>query len=134
MSPVFSIALLLLSAAVVESSVEQTEEDDFTSQLKLHVRKRATHHEEQILRNGAFPGSCRACTFVVTKVKKWLGKDSSKEKIDRLLNKACNGIKCKLIRQACNKIIGHFKRKLIDSIAHHENPKAICVKAKLCKK
>ncbi|CAB1432484.1 unnamed protein product [Pleuronectes platessa] len=133
MSPVFSIALLLLSAAVVGSSVEQTGEEDLTSELKHHVRKGATHHEDQTLQDGAIPGGCLACKLIVSKVKKLLGKQSSKEKIDRLLSKACNGFKRKLIQCACKMILRKFKNKLIDSIARNECPRVACKKVKLCK-
>ncbi|AWP16419.1 Hypothetical protein SMAX5B_000404 [Scophthalmus maximus] len=65
-------------SAVVESLVKPSEVGDFSSQLKPYVSGGAAHHGEEILQDAVLPGSCRACKWVVGKVKTMMGKDSSK--------------------------------------------------------
>ncbi|XP_035529581.1 antimicrobial peptide NK-lysin-like [Morone saxatilis] len=133
MSPAISIALLLLSATVVKSwtSLEvKTEGDDFPPQLKHDVREGADHQTEE---NRVFPGSCTACKFIVSKVKKHLGSDHSKNKIKELLNRACNGVK-RILRSACKSIVNKFQQKLINALTKLKSQREICVYLKLCKK
>uniref|UniRef100_A0A673CWH4 Saposin B-type domain-containing protein n=1 Tax=Sphaeramia orbicularis TaxID=375764 RepID=A0A673CWH4_9TELE len=87
----------------------------------------------QILRDDAFPGSCRACKFIVSKVQQEMGKDSSKAKISRLLMKTCDQIP-RCLRSACRKLIQKFQNKLTDALAHPGNPRRVCRQLKLCKR
>uniref|UniRef100_A0A8C4D7S8 Saposin B-type domain-containing protein n=1 Tax=Dicentrarchus labrax TaxID=13489 RepID=A0A8C4D7S8_DICLA len=75
-----------------------------------------------------FPGSCTACKFIASKVKKHLGRDHSK-----LLNRACNGVKI-ILRSACKSIVNKFQQKLINALTKLKSPREICVYLKLCKK
>ncbi|XP_040916844.1 uncharacterized protein LOC121197344 [Toxotes jaculatrix] len=132
MSPAISIALLLLSATVVESykSADQKEKKkDFPSHLEHYEGERAENGEEEILEMELI---CTGCVFAVSQVEKIIGNEKSKKKIEQLLNNACNGVGITIIRWACKTIIGWFKNKLIDGIANHESPRSICVKLKLC--
>ncbi|XP_073340435.1 antimicrobial peptide NK-lysin-like [Pagrus major] len=130
MRPAISIALLLLSATVIRSlEVRIEEEEGFPLKLKHDVRVRANHHTE----DAAFPGACRGCVFIVSKVKEKLGSDHSKDKIQQLLDKACNWVKIRFLRIACNKIMTKFKTKLINAIESLDSPRNVCVKLKLCK-
>ncbi|XP_018518922.1 saposin-C [Lates calcarifer] len=131
MNPVISITLLLLSATVGDSWKRLKMEEDFPSQLKHHAGERAENHEEEILQDRALPGSCSPCKSLVSKLKQQLGKDCSKIKIEELLNTVCD--KLRLI-EICKKIVNKYKSSLIDAIANHGTPTAICKKLKLCKR
>nr|XP_046269148.1 prosaposin-like [Scatophagus argus] len=132
MSSGISLALLLLSATVVRSQMSldiQNAEEDFPLQLKHDVKERADHHTEE----GAFPGSCPACEYIVPIVKKKLGNDNSKAKIRDELNKICKSIK-NIFKSVCKVITKSFEDILIDALSKKESPRNICVQIKLCKK
>ncbi|XP_070776819.1 uncharacterized protein [Enoplosus armatus] len=122
---------VVADATVKSLEVQTEEEEDFPSESKHNVRERADRRTEE---DGAFPGSCRACKSIVSKVKQKIGGDRSKAKIRQLLNNVCNRVKCRLIRSACKTIVRKFKNKLIDAIATLGSPCTICVKLKLCKR
>ncbi|KAF0044302.1 hypothetical protein F2P81_003460 [Scophthalmus maximus] len=56
------------------------------------------------------------------------------EKIGQQLDKACDKLKFKIIRNACKMLVKKIKNKLIDAIANHGEPRALCVKLKLQEK
>ncbi|XP_047467528.1 prosaposin-like [Mugil cephalus] len=139
MSPVVSVALLLLSTAAVESwkaleDQTEKEEGNCRSHPRHTVGVENDHHEVQILQDRRIPGFCSACKSIVSKVQKKLGNDSSKVKIRDLLHKVCCQMKIQLIVAACKKIVSKYSDKLIDLIAKHTCPRNTCVKLKLCKR
>uniref|UniRef100_A0A3Q3LES1 Saposin B-type domain-containing protein n=1 Tax=Labrus bergylta TaxID=56723 RepID=A0A3Q3LES1_9LABR len=125
-SPAFNIALLLFSANVVKSVEDKNEEE-----LKLKD-KRGGHHAEEV-RKYSMTSSCRACKFIVNKVKKKLGSDQSKEKIRQLLNNTGNGVKISLIRSGCKKIVRKYQDKVTDALANSGSAAPICDKFRMCK-
>ncbi|XP_071379869.1 saposin-C-like [Centroberyx affinis] len=133
MKPAIGIALLLLCALVVESwhSLEDRPEDheDFPSMWKDYM-ERADHLTEEY---EAFPGFCKACKVIISKVQKKLGGATAKDEISKLLDSACNRVG-KLIKGICKKILNKYKDKLIDALANKMSAKDACVKLTLCKK
>ncbi|KAL3968863.1 neurocalcin delta [Sarotherodon galilaeus] len=136
MSAAITIALLLLSTTFVESLKslkDQTEEERFPQKLQQHENRKGNPNKEEILSDEVFPGSCRTCKIIVSKVQKEIGSDKSKEKIRRLLDGACNKLKFSLLKVACRKILKTVKNKLIDALTNGKSARTICTNLKLCK-
>ncbi|TKS86684.1 Prosaposin Proactivator polypeptide [Collichthys lucidus] len=109
MSPAISIALLLLSATVAKSwespeNETEEEEDDSSAELNHDMKERADHDAEEILQDQAFPGSCYACRYIVSRVKRQAGRDHSKARIRCLMMGVCNGFRSRFVRSACKKV------------------------------
>ncbi|KAI3367663.1 hypothetical protein L3Q82_026504 [Scortum barcoo] len=115
---------LVMSWTSPEVKSQTEEEEGFT------IGSTDQHKEE----DGGIPGFCSACKAVISWVKRKLGKDSSKEKIGRLLSMVCKQLKGRLIRSACGKLINKYKGKLIDLLVRKGNPRRICINLKLCKR
>ncbi|XP_023011349.2 antimicrobial peptide NK-lysin [Maylandia zebra] len=132
MSPAITIGLLLLSTTFVASLKtlkDQTKEEHFPQ----HEKKKGDHNKEEILWDEVFPGSCRTCMTIVSRVQKQIGSDKSKDKIRRLLDGACNKLKFNFLKSACRKILKTVKNKLIDALTNGKSAKTICTNLKLCK-
>ncbi|XP_063353779.1 antimicrobial peptide NK-lysin [Pelmatolapia mariae] len=131
MSPAITIALLLLSTTFVESL--KSLKDQTKEHFPQHEKKKGDHNKEKILSDEVFPGSCRTCMTIVSRVQKQIGSDKSKDKIRRLLDGACNKLKFRLLKSACRKILKTVKNKLIDALTNGKSAKTICTNLKLCK-
>ncbi|TMS21755.1 hypothetical protein E3U43_015728 [Larimichthys crocea] len=139
MSPAISIALLLLSAVVVkswESPEDETEEeeDDSSAELNHDMKERADHDAEEILQDQAFPGSCYACRYIVSKVKRQAGRDHSKARIRCLMMGVCNGFRSRFVRSACKKVTRRYQYRLSNYIAKNGSSRRICARLRLCRK
>ncbi|XP_027130904.1 antimicrobial peptide NK-lysin [Larimichthys crocea] len=139
MSPAISIALLLLSAVVVkswESPEDETEEeeDDSSAELNHDMKERADHDAEEILQDQAFPGSCYACRYIVSKVKRQAGRDHSKARIRCLMMGVCNGFRSRFVRSACKKVTRRYQYRLSNYIAKNGSSRRICARLRLCRR
>uniref|UniRef100_A0A3P9BA66 Saposin B-type domain-containing protein n=1 Tax=Maylandia zebra TaxID=106582 RepID=A0A3P9BA66_9CICH len=99
---------------------------------KINVTNKPNMHG-CILWDEVFPGSCRTCMTIVSRVQKQIGSDKSKDKIRRLLDGACNKLKFNFLKSACRKILKTVKNKLIDALTNGKSAKTICTNLKLCK-
>uniref|UniRef100_UPI0037E808E6 antimicrobial peptide NK-lysin n=1 Tax=Semicossyphus pulcher TaxID=241346 RepID=UPI0037E808E6 len=128
MNIIISITLLLLSTAAVKSCAplefQTEEEDDFTPQVKENA-------DDRMEERGPFPFACQACRSVVEKVRKELGRDSSRRNVERVLDKACRKVG-RLLRSACKSILRRFKNQLVDAIINGGSPRSVCSQARLC--
>ncbi|XP_020774959.1 uncharacterized protein LOC110155238 [Boleophthalmus pectinirostris] len=80
------------------------------------------------------PGACSVCKRIVKWVQSQLSKDSSKEKIENLLNRVCLRIKSRLLQKACKLVLRKLKKKLINTITNKVCPLRLCRQLRLCKK
>ncbi|XP_056867913.1 antimicrobial peptide NK-lysin-like [Takifugu flavidus] len=125
-------ALFLISTGFAHATPKSAHHAEaFPMRLPGVVREVTDHHSGEVLRDEAFPGSCKVCKMIVTKVMKSLGNDHSREKIDNLLNRVCN--KTGPLRSLCNKVLSRFKDKLASALEQGGQPREICVRLKLCK-
>ncbi|CAK6956889.1 antimicrobial peptide NK-lysin-like [Scomber scombrus] len=133
MTSAISIALLLLSATVVNSwkSLEdQTEAMGDVSQFEEYIQETNHHAEMERFPNPSLSPDCKACHHIIGNVQKKLGSNKSKEEIESLLEKSCSD--ASWLRPTCNKIIRDSKVKLIDAIAKGGTPESLCAELKYC--
>uniref|UniRef100_A0A3Q4FY90 Saposin B-type domain-containing protein n=1 Tax=Neolamprologus brichardi TaxID=32507 RepID=A0A3Q4FY90_NEOBR len=123
-SPAITIALLLLSTSKKVRSLFC-----YFVQIENFLPKLLS----QILSDDVFPGSCRTCMTIVSRVQKQIGSDKSKDKIGRLLAGAFNKLKFNFLKSACRKILKTVKNKLTDALTNDKSAKTICTNLKLCK-
>ncbi|KAM7403167.1 hypothetical protein PAMA_003882 [Pampus argenteus] len=120
MTSSISIALLLLSATVVNSCgclEEKTADGNFPLKVNQHAWERGA-------------SVCEACKLIVNDVQNKLHGDNSKEKIGRLLKNACD--KAGILRHSCKNLINKSSTKLIDAIAEGKSPSFTCAQLKFC--
>uniref|UniRef100_A0A3B5KEF2 Saposin B-type domain-containing protein n=1 Tax=Takifugu rubripes TaxID=31033 RepID=A0A3B5KEF2_TAKRU len=88
----------------------------------------------QVLRDEAFPGSCRVCKMIVSKVIKSLGSDHSRVMNIIHFNTFSVCKKTGPLRSLCNKVLSRFKDKLMSALEQGGRPQQICVRLKLCRR
>ncbi|KAG5265993.1 hypothetical protein AALO_G00248650 [Alosa alosa] len=91
--------------------------------------------EEQRVKTGsgteAFPGACKACKWIVKKMRKALPDEAGEDIIREQLKSVCN--KTFILKSACRWLVRKYTDQLTAELSTSDDVRTICVHLKACR-
>ncbi|XP_076834823.1 antimicrobial peptide NK-lysin-like [Brachyhypopomus gauderio] len=106
-------------------------EDELHENLDVLARSHGSLNKTDLLTLEAlFPGSCWACKWVVTTLKRQLGSKANADTIKIGLSQICNQIG--LLKSVCLQLVSQYTDVLIEELSTTDGPGTVCANIGIC--